>query len=82
MHQEFIMRGTCAMKVSFDLNDNKLSNIRFIGGCPGNLLAISKLCEGMDADEVIKRLEGNRCGNKTTSCADQFAKAIKEIKNK
>jgi len=68
--------GTCTTKVDFDLNDVIVNNVNFTGGCPGNLQAISLLLEGMSADEVVKKLKGITCGNKTTSCSDQLATAI------
>ena len=58
--------------------DKKIHNVKFIGGCSGNTQGVAKLVEGMDADEVIKRLEGIRCGNRPTSCPDQLSKAIKK----
>ena len=71
--------GTCAREIHFDLDENnKVHNVSFVGGCNGNLKAISKLVEGMDASKVIEILEGNLCGMKQTSCADQLAKALKE----
>ena len=71
--------GTCAKQISFDIDENNLvHNVSFVGGCNGNLKAISKLVEGMDANKVIEILEGNICGMKNTSCADQLAKALKE----
>lgn len=70
----------CAYQISFDLNDNIVTNIEFKGGCNGNLKAISKLLEGMNADEIIKKLEGNTCRNNDTSCADQLTVAIKKAK--
>ena len=60
--------------------NNKIHNVLFTAGCNGNLKAISKLVEGKDKDEIIKILEGNTCGFRNTSCADQFAKALKEAK--
>lgn len=70
--------GVCARSISFILDDNnKIHKLSFEGGCNGNLKAISKLCEGKDANEVASILEGNTCGFKQTSCADQLAKAIK-----
>ena len=56
----------------------EVTNISFDGGCNGNLKAIAKLCDGMQADQIIKKLAGNTCGFKSTSCADQFAKALSE----
>jgi uncharacterized protein (TIGR03905 family) len=69
-------RGVCASQIRFDLEDGKLHNIAFTGGCNGNLKAIGKLVEGKDAKEVADILRGNTCGMKGTSCADQLAKAI------
>lgn len=71
--------GTCSKQISFDIDENnKVHNVSFVGGCNGNLKAISKLIEGMDANKVIAILEGNLCGMRNTSCADQLAKALKE----
>ena len=70
--------GTCSQQMSFDLQDGKIHNLKFVGGCNGNLKGICSLVEGMDANEVISKLEGIRCGFKSTSCPDQLAKAIKE----
>ena len=76
---EYKTSGTCAVKINFDIdNEGKVHNVSFERGCPGNLKAISKLVEGMDAKKVIEILEGNTCGVKKTSCADQLAKALKE----
>ena len=70
--------GICAKEIDFDLNDGIVSNVRFKGGCPGNLQAISVLLEGMPAEEVIQKLQGITCGNKTTSCTDQLTNALLE----
>ena len=79
MKYEFYPRGVCSRKIDFEIDENgKLHNVVFTGGCNGNLKAISKLVEGKDASEVVRILEGNDCGGRGTSCADQFAKAIKE----
>ena len=76
---EYRTSGTCSTKINFDIdNEGKVHNVSFERGCPGNLKAISKLVEGMDAKKVIEILEGNTCGLKRTSCADQLAKALKE----
>lgn len=72
-------KGTCAREIQFEISeDNKLTNVCFVGGCSGNTQGIAKLVEGMDAKEVIRRLEGVKCGSKSTSCPDQLAKALKE----
>ena len=68
--------------IHFEIEDNKIHNVSFVGGCNGNLQGISHLVEGMDVDEAISRLEGIQCGFKTTSCPDQLAKALKEAVNK
>ena len=79
MKYDFITSGTCSKKISFEIDDNGLlHNVTFVGGCPGNLKAIGKLVEGMEASKVADILSGNTCGYKTTSCGDQLAKAIKE----
>ena len=73
-------RGTCSRQILFDVDaDNKMHNVRFIGGCGGNLQGIAKLVEGKDIDEVQATLVGIRCRN-NTSCPDQLAKAITEYK--
>lgn len=77
-HVTFKPSGVCAMQIDFDIDDeNKLHNVAFIGGCNGNLKAIGLLTEGKDADEVADILEGNICGFRSTSCADQLSQAIK-----
>ena len=80
MQYEYKTKGTCSQRILFEINDGKVQNVQFIGGCNGNLQGISKLVEGMDADEVIKKIEGIHCGFKPTSCPDQLAKALKEAK--
>ena len=66
--------------ISFDLEDGKVKHVSFLGGCNGNLKGIAALVEGMDIDAVIERVEGIRCGMKSTSCPDQLAKALKAAK--
>ena len=80
MQYDYKTQGTCSQRILFELEDNKLKNVKFIGGCNGNLKGIASLVEGMDADEVIARLEGTTCGMKRTSCPDQLAQALKEAK--
>ena len=74
---EYVPEGVCSRKINLDIVDGKLHNVRFTGGCPGNLIAISKLVEGKDAKEIAELLAGNQCGARGTSCADQLSKAIK-----
>ena len=76
----FKTRGTCSREIHFDIKDNKLTNVSYVGGCNGNLKGIGKLVEGMDVDEAITRLDGITCGMKPTSCPDQLAKALKQYK--
>ena len=77
---QFKTKGTCSQMIYFDLEDGKVKNVQFMGGCNGNLKGIGQLVEGMDVDDVIARLEGTTCGMKRTSCPDQLAKALKEAK--
>ena len=70
--------GVCSRKITFDLEGNKVKNIRFAGGCPGNLRGICSLAEGMETEEVIKRVKGITCGGKPTSCPDQLSIALNE----
>lgn len=73
-------KGVCSRQLKFAIQDNKLHDVEFTGGCHGNLQGIGRLVEGMDIDEVISRVEGITCGNKSTSCPDQLAKALQEAK--
>ncbi len=72
--------GTCSREIHFDVKDNKITGVSYVGGCNGNLKGIGKLVEGMDVDEAIRRLDGITCGMKPTSCPDQLAKALKEYR--
>lgn len=74
-------KGTCARAIEIETDNDTIKSVHFIGGCAGNTSGIAKLVEGMKIDEVIKRLEGTTCGPKSTSCPDQLAKALKELKN-
>ena len=81
MQYEYQTNGTCSRSILFDLEDGKVKNVQFIGGCNGNLKGIGSLVEGMDVDEVISKVEGIHCGMKSTSCPDQLAQALKAAKN-
>ena len=76
MKHQFTPHGVCSQKIEFELDGGKLKNVTFFGGCSGNLKAIGKLVEGMEADKVAALLSGNTCGFKGTSCADQLSRAI------
>lgn len=80
MQFEYKTSGTCSREILFEIEDGKLKNVQYIGGCNGNLKGIGSLVEGMDIDEVIARLEGTTCGMKSTSCPDQLAQALKAAK--
>ena len=73
-------KGVCSQMITFNVEDNKVSNVKFFGGCNGNLKGIAALVEGCDIDDVITRIEGTTCGMKQTSCPDQLAQALKEAK--
>ncbi|MBE6983347.1 MAG: TIGR03905 family TSCPD domain-containing protein [Ruminococcaceae bacterium] len=80
MQFEYKTSGTCSREILFEIEDGKVKNVQYIGGCNGNLKGIGSLVEGMDVDEVISRLEGTTCGPKNTSCPDQLAQALKQAK--
>ena len=82
MDYRYRTSGTCSKEIDFTLEDGKVKNVSFVGGCNGNLKGISVLVEGMDADEAIAKLKGIRCGMKKTSCPDQFAQALEAAKEK
>ena len=69
-------QGVCSKQIDFEITDGKLHNVRFVGGCNGNLKAIGRLVEGANATQIAELLRGNDCGGRGTSCADQLSKAI------
>ena len=77
MKYAYTTRGVCSVQVEFEINDGIVNNVKFTRGCNGNTQGVGALCEGMKADEVIRRLVGIDCGGRGTSCPDQLAKAIK-----
>ena len=81
MQYEYKTKGTCSRSILFDIENGKVKNVQFIGGCNGNLKGIAALVEGMDVQDVISRVEGIQCGMKSTSCPDQLAQALKEAAN-
>ena len=80
MQYTYKTKGTCSQMISFEVNNNIVTNVQFFGGCNGNLKGIGKLVEGMNIDEIISRIEGIQCGMKATSCPDQLAQALKAAK--
>ena len=75
-------KDVCAVQIKFDINGNIITNISFLGGCNGNLKAISKLVDGWTVEEIESKLLGNTCGRRPTSCADQLARAVREAYKK
>ena len=80
MKMTYYPQGTCSMQIDLEIEDNRIKNILFYGGCNGNLQGISRLVKGMDVDEAISKLSGIRCGYKNTSCPDQLANALRRAK--
>ena len=80
-HISYTTSGTCARKIEIDVENGIVTNVEYIGGCSGNTQGVAALVKGMSVDEAISRLEGIRCGFKSTSCPDQLAKALKKHKN-
>ncbi len=79
MHHTYKTKGTCSTQIEFDKDENGVvTNIRFSGGCDGNLKAIAKILDGWKADDIAAKVGGNLCGGKGTSCADQLARAVTE----
>ena len=79
MSYRYTTRGTCSRSITFDLENGVVQNVKFEGGCNGNLKGIAALVEGMRAEDAIARLEGITCGFKQTSCPDQLAQALKQV---
>ena len=77
-HIEYKTKGTCSRMIILDVEDDIITDCRFVAGCPGNTLGVATLVRGMKVEEAIKRLEGIKCGAKSTSCPDQLANALKE----
>ena len=82
MTHKYVTKGVCSRSITFDLTDGIVSNIKFEGGCNGNTQGVAALAEGMKAEDVIAKVEGIRCGFKTTSCPDQLAAAVKQAMSK
>ena len=80
MHKTYKTTGTCSSQIDFDIENNKIYNVSYTGGCNGNLKGIAALVEGQDIEDVKEKLRGIKCGFRDTSCPDQLAKALEEIK--
>ena len=81
MKYNYSPKGVCSRKMIFDIENDIIKRVEIIGGCAGNTMGVSKLLEGMKVEEAIKRLKGIKCGFKDTSCPDQIAKALEEMKS-
>ena len=81
MQYTYKTKGTCSREIAFEVENGKVTNVQFFGGCNGNLKGIGALVGGMNIDDVIARVEGITCGMKSTSCPDQLAQALKVAKN-
>ena len=75
---EYRTRGVCSQAIRFDIEDNKVLNVQFLGGCSGNTQGVARLIEGMDVEDAIARIDGIKCGPRSTSCPDQLAQALKQ----
>ena len=75
---KYTTTGTCSKEIDFEVVDGKLHNVRYLGGCNGNLQGVGALVEGMEVHEAIARLKGIKCGMKGTSCPDQLATALEQ----
>ena len=73
-------QGVCSSEIDFEIEDNIIKSVRFVGGCSGNTQCVAALIAGMNIDEAINRLEGSKCGFRPTSCPDQLAKALRQYK--
>ena len=82
MEYRFEPQGVCSYEMIIEVNGNTIKKVTIEGGCAGNTVGVSRLIEGMNIDEAIKRLKGIQCGYKGTSCPDQLAIALEEIKEK
>lgn len=80
MKKTYFTHGTCYKAFDIEVEDGRIQNVEFYGGCNGNLQGICSLIKGMKVDDVVARLKGIRCGNKPTSCPDQLSQALLEMK--
>ena len=78
MHYKYRTQGTCSMQIEFDINGDIITNVKFYGGCPGNLTAISRVVDGKTVKQIEDWFKDIKCGNKPTSCSAQLAKAVRE----
>ncbi|MCI5627535.1 MAG: TIGR03905 family TSCPD domain-containing protein [Porphyromonadaceae bacterium] len=79
MKYQYSTQGTCSYQIDLDVEDGVIKDIQFYGGCDGNLQGICSLVRGMKVEDVLPKIEGIRCGMKTTSCPDQLARALRQV---
>lgn len=79
MKYQYFTQGTCSYQIDLDVEDGVIKDIQFYGGCDGNLQGICSLVRGMKVEDVLPKIEGIRCGMKTTSCPDQLARALRQV---
>ncbi|OON99528.1 MAG: TIGR03905 family protein [Epulopiscium sp. Nele67-Bin004] len=77
----FSTKGVCVQEILFDIEENKIKDVQFVKGCPGNTMGLSQLLIGMDVDDAIARMKGIDCRGRGTSCPDQLATALENYKN-
>lgn len=82
MEYRYTPRGVCSSEMIIEMEGNIIKSLKITGGCPGNTVGVSNMVEGKDINEVIKKLKGIQCGIRGTSCPDQLAKALEEVKEK
>ena len=82
MEYRYTPEGVCSREMIIEMDGNIIKSVKIIGGCPGNTIGVSNMVEGKDIDEVIKKLKGIPCGGRGTSCPDQLARALEEVKAK
>ena len=78
MRYTYKTKGTCSSQIEFDIDNDNITDVKFTGGCNGNLQAVRSLVDGLTVDQIEKKVSGIRCGMKATSCPDQLAKAVRE----
>lgn len=81
MEYTYKTKNICSMEITFKIDGNIISDIKFVGGCNGNLKAIAKLVDGWTVEQIEEKLKGNQCGRRPTSCADQLAIAVRQAYN-
>ena len=81
MKFQYRPRGVCSQLMDIEVEDGRIVNVNVTGGCPGNLQGISRLSKGMSVDDAIERMDGIRCGMKRSSCPDQLAQALKQMRD-